>query len=90
VDLGEPRSLAGVTFEISDAEWVSRPVVHASTDGREWEDVPAEAPLADAVLSLYRDPRAGRGVVWFAPRTARFLRLDAHLPARHGLLEALP
>jgi hypothetical protein len=90
LDLGEPRSLAGVTFEISDAEWVSRPVVRASTDGREWEDVSAEAPLADAVLSLYRDPRAGRGVVWFAPRTARFLRLDTHLPARPGLLEALP
>ncbi len=89
-DLGRERSVSGLTFEIADAEWVSRPVVRVSTNGREWEEVSAEASLPDAVLSLYRDPRAGRGVVRFAPRAARFLRVDPRLPARPGLLEALP
>jgi hypothetical protein len=78
-----------VTFEIGDAEWVSRPVVRISTDGRTWEDVPAEASLPDAVVSLYRDPRAGRGAVRFEPRAARFVRLPATLPARRGLLDVL-
>jgi hypothetical protein len=90
VDLGHPRSIAGVVFEIEDSEWVDRPLVRVSTDGQAWEGVPAEASLPDAVLSLYHDPRAGRGVVRFSPRSARFVRLDPRLPARPGLLEALP
>jgi catechol 2,3-dioxygenase-like lactoylglutathione lyase family enzyme len=89
-DLGHERSVSGVTFEIADEEWVDRPLVRVSTDGQAWEDVPAEASLPDAVLSLYLDPRAGRGVVRFSPRAARFVRLDARLPARRGVLEALP
>jgi hypothetical protein len=90
VDLGEPRSVAGVTFEIADEEWLDRPHVRVSADGREWEDVPAEASLPDAVLSLYRDPRTARGAVRFSPRSVRFVRLDPRLPARHVALEVLP
>jgi hypothetical protein len=89
VDLQRPRTIAGVTFEIADAEWVSRPVVRVSTDGRTWEDVAAEASLPDAVVSLYRDPRGGRGAIRFAPRVARFVRLQVRLPARRGALEVL-
>ncbi len=87
IDLGGERSIGGVVFEIADAEWVSRPRVRVSADGREWEDVPAEASLPDAVLSLYRDPRAARGEVRFGPRVTRFVRLDPRLPARPGALE---
>ncbi len=83
----EPRPIGRVAFELSDAPWVERPVVEASLDGREWEPVEATASLADATLSLYRDPRHGRGEVRFASRTARFLRLDPLLPARGGALE---
>jgi hypothetical protein len=49
--------------------------------------VEATASLADATLSLMKDPRHGRGEVRFAPQTARFLRLDPRLPARAGILE---
>jgi hypothetical protein len=89
LDLGQPRPIEGVTFEISDAEWLSRPVVRVSADGRTWEEVSAEASLPDAVVSLYADPRAGRGAVRFAPRVARFVRLPSRLPVRRGLLEVL-
>ena len=65
----------------------ARPSVEASLDGLAWEPVEASASLADATLSLYRDPRHGRGEVRFAPRAARFLRLDPSLPARGGALE---
>jgi len=47
----------------------------------------AEASLADATLSLYRDPRAGRGEVRFPPLLARRIRIAPGLPARPGLLE---
>ena len=79
-----------VVFEIGDGEWVSRPRVRVSVDGRDWEDVAAEASLPDAVLSLYRDPRTGRGEVRFSPRLARLLWLDPRLPARSGALEVGP
>ena len=55
-----------------------------------WERVEASSSLADATLALYRDPRHGRGEVRFAPRAARFLRLDPGLPARAGALEIGP
>ncbi len=84
--LAEPRTIGRVAFELSDAPWVARPSVEASLDGLAWEAVEATASLADATLSLYRDPRHGRGEVRFAPREVRFLRLDARLPARAGAL----
>lgn len=83
----EPRTIGRVAFELSDAPWVARPSVEASLDGLAWEPVEASASLADATLSLYRDPRHGRGEVRFAPRAARFLRLDVGLPARGAALE---
>ncbi len=88
--LGSDRVVGRVAFEIGDGEWVSQPRVRVSTDGRQWEDVPAEASLPDAVLSLYRDPRTGRGEVHFPPRPARLLWLDPRLPARPGALEVGP
>jgi hypothetical protein len=88
-DLGRARSVSGATFEIADAEWVSRPVVRVSTNGSDWEEVPAEASLPDAVLALYRDPRAARAAVRFPPRSVRFVRLDPRLPVRHAPLEVL-
>ncbi len=88
--LGSDRVVGRVAFEIGDGDWVSRPRVRVSVDGRTWEDVTAEASLPDAVLSLYRDPRTGRGAVRFSPRPARFLWLDPRLPARPGALEVGP
>jgi hypothetical protein len=90
VTLPAPREVERVAFEMSDAPWVARPSVEASLDGAAWEPVEATASLADATLSLYRDPRHGRGEVRFAQRTVRILRLDARLPARGGALEVGP
>ena len=56
----------------------------------EWEPVDAQASLADATLSLYRDPRHARGEVRFALREVRLFRLDPGLPARRGTLEIGP
>jgi hypothetical protein len=88
--LPEPRAVSRVAFELSEAPWVDRPGVEASMDGVTFEPVTARASLADATLSLYRDPRHGRGEVRFAPRPLRFLRLEAPLPARPGVLEVGP
>jgi hypothetical protein len=85
--LGAPRRVSRVAFELSDAPWLSEPVVAASLDGVGFEPVAARASLADATLSLYRNPRHARGELRFAPRTLRVLRLDARLPARGGALE---
>jgi PA14 domain-containing protein len=89
LDLGQPRVVEGVAFEVSDAPWLALPRVAASMDGRAWTDVAATASLADATLALYRDPRHGEGSVRFAPVTARFVRLDPGLPARDVPLRPL-
>jgi hypothetical protein len=87
LDLGAPRRVDRVVFEISDAPWVARPRVEVSRDAVEWADLNAEASLAEATLALYHDPRHGRGEVRFARAEARFLRLDPRLPARPGAFE---
>jgi hypothetical protein len=84
IALSEPRTISRVAFEVSDAPWVARPTVEVSLDGVAFEPLEARASLADATLSLYRDPRRGRGEVRFPPREVRFLRLDPGLPARPG------
>jgi hypothetical protein len=83
----EPRTVGCVAFELSDAPWLTHPRVEASLDGAAWEPLDATASLADATLSLYRDPKHARGEVRFAPRELRFLRLPPDLPARGGALE---
>jgi len=90
LELAAPRRVDRVVFELSDAPWVANPRVEASLDGVEWEPLEARASLADATLSLYRDPRHARGEVRFAPREVRLLRLDPRLPARKGALEIGP
>jgi hypothetical protein len=87
LDLGGARRVEGIVFELSDAPWVAAPRIEASLDGVAWERLAAEASLADATLSLYRDPRSARGEVRFSPREVRYLRLDPRLPARRGVLE---
>ena len=59
-----------------------------SIDKKAWTSVDATASLADATLSLMKDPRHGLGEVRFAPQTARYFRLDPRLPARPGPLQA--
>ena len=90
VDLGERRALSSLSFELSDDAWVFAPAVSVSDDGLSWASVPGRASLADATLSLYRDPRRGRGAVSFGPVTTRFVRLDAGVPAKQGALEVSP
>ncbi|HVR71837.1 MAG TPA: PA14 domain-containing protein [Vicinamibacteria bacterium] len=90
VDLGAPRSVGRVMFELDDRPWVDEPTVEMSTDGTTWTAVGAQASLADATLALYRDPRRGRGEVRFRATTARWIRLDPRLPARPGALAAAP
>jgi hypothetical protein len=88
VDLGETRTIDRLVFPLDDRPWPAAPVVSVSIDGTTWTSVVATASLADATLSLYRDPRHGRGQVRFGPALARFVRLDPRLPARPGALEA--
>jgi hypothetical protein len=90
LDLGEARLVERVAFEVSDADWVARPRVAVSLDHQSWTDVEATASLADATLSLMRDPRHGRGEVRFAATNARYIRLDPRLPARPAALEVSP
>ena len=90
VDLGAPRRVSGLVFEPGEGPWVARPRLQSSRDGQTWEDVEATASLADATLSLYRDPRHGRGALRFPPREARFLRVGRDVPLRPGALEFLP
>ena len=87
LDLGASRTVSRVVFEPSDAPWVRRPQVLLSADGTSFEPVPAEASLADAVLSLLRDPQHGRGEIRFEERTARYVHLGPRVPARPGTLE---
>jgi hypothetical protein len=86
VDLGEPRPVESVVFEISDAAWVTEPAVEISADGTTWTRVPAHASLADATLALLRDPQHGLGEVTLPRVTARFVRLPPDVPVRAGLL----
>jgi hypothetical protein len=86
VDAGRSMTIEAVVFEPSEAPWMAAPRVEVSTDGANWTPLPAAASLADATLSLMRDPRHGRGAVRFAPTAARYLRLDPRLPARQGAL----
>lgn len=90
VDLGQRQELGRVVFELSDGGWIEAPEVSVSDDGLAWSGLPARASLADATLSLYREPQRGRGEVRFGPVVARFVRLDARVPARRGALEVAP
>jgi hypothetical protein len=83
----EGRRVGRVAFELSNDPWLAQPSVAASLDGVAWDPVAARASLADATLSLYRDPRHGRGELLFEAREARWLRLDPRLPARGGTFE---
>jgi hypothetical protein len=86
VDTGALRAIRRVVFEIGEREWVAEPWVDVSPDGVTWERVAAEASLADAVVALGLDPRHGRGEVRFAPRDARWVRVDPRVPARPPLV----
>jgi hypothetical protein len=90
VDLGAPRRVSGIVFELDRGSWPDRPRVQSSRDGQAWDDVEAALSLADATLSLYRDPRHGRAALRFAPRETRFLRVDREIPLRRGALEIVP
>ncbi len=59
VDLGQVRLVSGIVFPVGDGPWPPQPRVQVSDDGAQWEEVEATASLADATLSLYRDPRRG-------------------------------
>jgi len=59
-------------------------------DGARWEETIGQASLADAALSLTRDPRRGLGEIRVPKTAARYVRLDPALPARPGILWAIP
>ena len=90
LDLGGEEVVGRVVFVLSDAAWIARPRVFVSSDGVRWDEVESEASLADATLSLYRDPRSGRGQIRFTPRPVRRIRVSLGVPARPGLLEVAP
>jgi len=86
VDLGMVRTVSRVVFQLSEGPWRDRPRVTVSRDGVSWGVVEGTASLADATLSLYRDPRLGRGEVRFTPQLTRFVRLDPALPMKPGVV----
>jgi hypothetical protein len=88
-DLGAVRKVSGLVFELGDGPWPKDPRVAVSLDGETWEEVGAQLSLADATLSLYRDPRHARAALLFSPRAARMLRIGSRLPVRRGALEVL-
>jgi len=90
LDLGEVTGLEAIAFEIGDGAWIERPHLSFSADGRRWEAVLGTASLADAVLSLCRDPRHGQGEVRLPVRVTRFVQLDPRLPVRFGSLWVRP
>jgi hypothetical protein len=90
VDLGAPRRVDRLTFEVDERPWITSPALDVSLDGVAWTALAARASLADATLSLYRDPLGGRGAVRFPVVTTRFLRLDPRLPVRELALGASP
>jgi len=90
IDLGAPTRVERVTFPLADGPWVAEPHVWISLDGVTWEEVPAKASLADATLSLTRDPVGALGELRTPPRETRFVRLDPALPAAAGALGVLP
>jgi hypothetical protein len=89
-DLGAPGLVGEIAFELGDGPWIASPRLSVSVDGRRWEPVRGAASLADAVVSLCRDPRHALGVVRIATCRARFVRLDPDLPARPGALWIAP
>ena len=90
LDLGAEEVVGRVVFVVSDTAWVPRPRVEVTLDGLRWDEVEGAASLADATLSLYLDPRSGRGEIRFPPRLVRGIRVPSGLPARPGLLEVAP
>jgi hypothetical protein len=66
VDLGEPRRVSGVVFELGDGPWRADPCVRCSRDGRVWDDVEAVASLADATFPSIAT-RATAAGPFFAP-----------------------
>jgi hypothetical protein len=90
LDLGGPRSLRRVVFEPSEEPWIEQPRISVSIDGLAWSEVPARASLADAVLSLMKDPERGLAEVQIPRQTARFVLVDRRLPARRGALSVAP
>jgi len=91
IDLGAPRAVGAVVFELDERPWIGAPCVEASVDGETWTRACARASLAEATLSLYADPRHGRGALRLLPALrARWLRVDPRVPARAGALEVDP
>lgn len=81
VDLGTARSVERVAFRLSDEPWVERPLVRVSADGAAWSEALGSASLADATLSLIRNPREGWGEIRLDSKVeARYLELPLALP----------
>jgi hypothetical protein len=74
VDLGREQPVARLTFRPAPGGW-SRPRLLAAGEDAVFSELPLAISLADAALSLAREPLAGRVELRFAPRTARYLRL---------------
>jgi hypothetical protein len=84
VDLKSDREIDRLAFALENDPWIAAPRLACSLDGESWREVNACASLADATLSLYRDPRQGYGEIRFSPMRARYLRIDPLLPVRDG------
>lgn len=81
LDLGRAALARRIVFEPDDRSWIEHPTIFASDDGARWTAVEATADLADATLSLMRDPRHGLADIRFAPTVARYLRFSTAVPA---------
>lgn len=84
IDLGEPRRVERIRFEIGDAVPGPPPRVFLSDDGVEFRAVAARLDIAAAILALAESPRRAFGELrLLAPQAARFARVEA-VPVREG------
>jgi hypothetical protein len=93
VDLGgRPGIASRLGFEMTEAPWVGAPQIAVSDDGSAWTGAEGTASLADATLSLMKDPRRGLGEIRLPPGlgATRFIRLDPRLPMRPGTVWVSP
>jgi len=85
LDLGEPRTFTDLNLRLPDVSFAWHVRVEASTDGRNYEVIDADAALFDQTWNNERIRRTG--IRFDAPVNARYLRLTARSAASSRVLE---
>lgn len=77
-DLGRPLTVGSVVHALGSrgAEFPRHLVIETSPDGQAWESAWEGSPAAAVLEAALAAPRETRAVIAFAPRTARYVRLQ--------------